>query len=108
MYVQSNECRVVDVNGDINGVCEPLPTSAATAAVPEMEAAVESRFLRPMPPIAAPPPPQPTAATARMLTFGMDRLLSTSKSPDKESEEDEEEGEIENDEEGRSILVNLI
>ena len=57
-----------------------------------MESLVESRW-RPPPP----PSPHPPAAT-RMLTFGMDRLLSSSKSSSKdEPEEDLEDEEEENE-----------
>ena len=67
-----------------------------------MEALVEARLRPPPPP---PLPPSSAAVATRMLTFGMDRLLSSSKSSkedreDEELEEEEEEGE--DDAEGRA------
>ena len=70
-----------------------------------MEALVEARLRPPHPPSL---PPSSAAVATRMLTFGMDRLLSSSKSSkedreDEELEEEEEENEgAEDDAEGKS------
>ena len=80
----------MNVNGGIGGdrVNGPLPTPTPTLAM--MESAVEARLR-----------PSSAAAATRMLTFGMDRLLSTSKSSKEEQEElEEEENEGDDDGEG--------
>ena len=78
-----NHLQVVGVNGvHVHG---PLPASG-------MEALVEARLRPP------PPPMPPSSAATRMLTFGMDRLLSSSKSSKEDGEEEELEEEDEENE----------
>ena len=81
----------MNVNGGIGDrVNGPLPTPT-TPTLAMMESAVEARLR----------PSSAAAAATRMLTFGMDRLLSTSKSSKEEQEElEEEENEGDDDGEG--------
>ena len=94
--VTKNFCRNHFQVVGVNGVHGPLPASG-------MEALVEARLRPPPPP---PLPPSSAAVATRMLTFGMDRLLSSSKSSkedreeEEELEEEEEENEGEDDAEG--------
>ena len=67
-----------------------------------MESVVEARLRPP------PPPPSSAAAATRMLTFGMDRLLSISKSSKEEQEELEEEEENEVDDYGEGKCLSRL